>query len=176
MNHGLRIAEEIIAHLIVRNHAKTIQPQPELSLLQKETSLFPKYASVFKEQPKALNMFDVNPHQYATVTAGELNKQVWNFIVPEGYVFHIEQLALNGNEDVSIILQIDGANRETIDRFYGEINSPVNVKGRFMTASRRVRFVVSNSSDEDAVVEVLCDGTLYNVEDWPRIRDSIMGG
>ena len=154
LEHGMRLAEAII-------QAKKIAEKIEVIPTEIPT---PEVKYIFKELPKPLSAY-YNPHQYSTVTAGE-RVTVWYFKVPPNYVFHIEQIGTNWFEDCKWLFEVDGNVQETVERFYGGINSPIDVRHRFIYARRSVRWVFINNSSDDVIAEVLCDGTIYLAEDF----------
>jgi len=173
--HGLRLAEAIILADQIATRLPTSPTTPQGSLSVPIPAVSPSPQPLLHETPKSLNAFDYNPHQYVDLTANQQDVIVYSFQVPTGYVFHIEQLAVNYTEDAYVLFIVDGAEREKIQRFYGEINAPVNVTRRFFYARKQVKFVAYNNSSDPVRTEVLCDGTLYNEDDWNKIVDRIAG-
>jgi hypothetical protein len=166
LEHGKRIAELIIqGQIIAKNIKPIVLPAP--SIPQPQPSPSPTY----KEMPKALNTF-YNPHEYVTVPSGQ-SKTVWEYTVPPNYVLHIEQIGTNWYRDTYLEWFIDGRLREKIERFYGEINSPVDIRRKIIYATKNVKWVATNNSTKTIISEVLMDGTLYNVEDWPTVLAKI---
>jgi hypothetical protein len=156
--HGKRIAELIIQSQDIAYKLKQYIPSPPIIEEEKP---------VFVELPKPLHMF-YNPHQSLTVNAGD-RATVWFFSVPTNHIFHIEQIGTNWYPDTYLLFEVDGSQREKIERFYGEINAPLDVRHRYITARHDARWIAVNNSDEDVVYDVLMDGTIYHIEDWPKM-------
>jgi len=155
LEHGLRLAEAIIQSEKI---AEKIQAEVKIEIPK------PEIQYVFKELPKPLSAY-YNSHQYQTVSAGD-RVTVWYFEVPPNHIFHIEQIGTNWFEDCKWIFEVDGRVLETIEHFYGSINAPVDVKHRFIYASRSVRWLFENNSSDDVIAEVVCDGTVYLRDDF----------
>jgi hypothetical protein len=163
LEHGKRIAELLIQNQNLVEKFKSAYPMPVPVTFELPPTPTPSY--VFKELPKSLNSYGYNPHQCVTVPAGE-RKTVWCFTVSPNHVFHIEQIGTNWYPDTYLLFQVDGNTLEKIERFYGEINAPIDVRRRYIYATHEVRFITVNNSSDDVIYDVLCDGSLYLTEDF----------
>jgi len=154
LEHGKRIAELMVQSQDIAEKLKQMIPS------------FPKPPEPFKfkELPKGLDSF-YQPHQTTTVAAGE-RVTVWSFKVPPNHIFHVEQLGTNWYEDTYLLWIVDGNQLEKIERFYGEINAPIDVRRRYIFSKQEMRFIAINNSSEDVIYDVLCDGTVYLNEDF----------
>ena len=121
----------------------------------------------FVETPKPLAYY-YKPHQYETVPAGE-HVVIYSFNVPPEHVLHIEQVANNWFEDTYIEWEVDRVLMEKIERFLASINSPVDIRHRYIIAKDKVQWTAYNNSTEDIISEVVCDGTIYHINDWKRM-------
>jgi hypothetical protein len=164
LEHGKRIAELIVQNQDMMDRLKAAYPSPMPVTFEVPPTLTVTPAYVFKELPKGLSYY-YQPHQTQTVKAGE-RKTVWSFKVPPNHIFHIEYIGTNWYPDTYLLLIVDGNELERIERFYGEVNSPINVKGRYFFAKQEVRFIAVNNSTEDVIYDVYCDGSVYLSEDF----------
>lgn len=162
LEHGKRIAELMIQNQDLAKRFREAYPMPVPVTFELPPTPVQPY--VFKELPKGLNSY-YSPHQTKTVKAGE-RLTVWSFTVPPNHIFHAELLGTNWYEDTYLLWIVDGSELERIERFYGEINSPINIKGRYIFAKQEVRFIAVNNSSEDVIYDVYQDGTIYLAEDF----------
>ncbi len=164
LEHGKRIAELLVQNQDLLGRLKAAYPSPLPVTFEVPMPITPPPPYVFKELPKSLNYY-YNPDQIVTVKAGE-RVTVWNFKVPPGHVFHVELLGTNWFEDSYLLWMVDGNVLERIERWYGEPNSPMNIKGRYIYAAQEMRFICVNNSSRDITQEVYCDGVVYLREDF----------
>ena len=157
LEHGKRIAELLLQSQDIAEKLKEAMALP----LPPPT---PPVEYVFKELPKGLSYY-YNPHQSKTVPAGE-RVTVWSFKVPPNHIFHVEQLGTNWYEDTYLLWIADGNQLEKIERFYGEINAPIDIRRRYIFSKQEMRFIAVNNSSEDVIYDVYADGTVYLNEDF----------
>jgi len=163
LEHGKRIAELLVQSQDLAERLKVALPTPPAPAPPAPAPPAP-IPYVFKELPKGLNYY-YSPHQSVTVKAGE-RVTVWNFKVPPGYVFHLEFIGTNWYEGTYLLLIVDGNQLEKWERFVGEINAPINVKGRYIFGKQEVRVIAVNNSSEDVIYDIYMDGTVYLMEDF----------
>lgn len=157
LEHGKRIAELLIQSQDIAEKLKEAMALPLPPAV-------PPTEYVFKELPKGLSYY-YNPHQSVTVSAGD-RVTVWRFTVPPNHVFHVELIGTNWYEDTYLLLIADGSQLDKIERFYGEINQPIDVRRRYIYAKQELRVIAVNNSTEDVVYDVYIDGTTYLIEDF----------
>jgi len=146
---GRQIAQEIL------------KSQTRTSIIQ------PPEKGGFKEQPRPLSYY-YNPHQYATVEAGE-TETIYDFTVPGSHVLHVHQVANNWFEECYADWKIDGARFERVERWISSINTPLVIKDRCILAYKNVKWIFYNKCDEDVLAETLIDGIIYHVDDIKKV-------
>jgi hypothetical protein len=164
LEHGKAIAQLIIQNQDLMERLKAAYPMPMPVAFEFPATLTFTPTYVFKELPKGLSYY-YSPHQTKTVKAGE-RVTVWSFKVPPNHIFHIEYIGTNWYPDTYLLLIVDGSQLDKWERFVGEINAPLNVKGRFIFAKQEVNVIAVNNSTEDVIYDILIDGSVYLSEDF----------
>lgn len=110
------------------------------------------------------------PHQIKNV-ASYSSEIVYDFSLPTNKIFHIHRIANNWYENTYSIWKVDGVSIEDrIERFISDINSPLNIKDRYLVARNNVKWITFNNSSKAIVTEVLIDGVVWDVVEWERER------
>ena len=90
------------------------------------------------------------------------------FYVPGNHVFHIHQVANNFFTDTYSHWIVDGARFEKVERFIADINSPLDVRNRYICSYSSVKWITYNNSKEAVISEILMDGVIWLLTDFQK--------
>lgn len=121
----------------------------------------------FKEQPRPLSYY-YTPYRHAWVGENE-TKIIFEFNLPSNRALHIHQIGNNQYYDSFSEFKIDGTTYERVERIIGEVNNPLNVRGRYIIAYHHVKWITTNQGKDSILAAIVIDGTIYHVDDIQKI-------